>query len=185
MQFGTDLEDIRTFFDLHRRTRKRKYRLLSQPLSFFENIWKAFSPHDGIAAGLAVHDGEVIAASLYLIWRGVIYYKFGASDPAHLSLRPNELLAWESMQLGRSRGCRAYDWGVSDLDQPGLVAYKRKFATEEQRVTVLRHTPAGYDNPAGAEAGRVLGVMTELLTRDDVPDDVTEAAGDALYRYFT
>jgi hypothetical protein len=50
---------------------------------------------------------------------------------------------------------------------------------------VLRHMPVGYGNPNGAEAGRTLGALTELLTREDVPDDVTEQAGDLLYRFFT
>ena len=100
-------------------------------------------------------------------------------------VRPNELLAWESMLLGKQRGCTTYNWGVSDLDQPGLVAYKRKFATEERRVSVLRHTPAGYSNRVAAEALPVLGELTKLLTRDDVPDDVTQRAGEILYRYFT
>ncbi len=185
VRFGTELEDVRAFYDLHRKTRKRKYRLLAQPLAFFENMWKSFAPIDGIAVGLATHDDEVIAASLYLMWRGVLYYKFGASNPERLALRPNEMLAWESMRLGRERGCRRYDWGVSDLDQPGLVGYKRKFATEERRVTVLRHTPRGYANPNGADAGRTLGELTRLLTGDDVPDEVTEQAGDLLYRFFT
>jgi CelD/BcsL family acetyltransferase involved in cellulose biosynthesis len=185
VRFGTELEDIRAFYDLHRRTRKRKYHLLAQPLSFFENMWKSFAPIDGIAVGLAIHDDDVIAASLYLMWRGVMYYKFGASNAERLGLRPNEMLAWESMRLGRERGCRKYDWGVSDLDQPGLVAYKRKFATEERRVTVLRHTPAGYANPNGADAAHTLGELTRLFTRDDVPDEVTEQAGEVLYRFFT
>ena len=185
VRFGTEFEDVRAFYDLHRQTRKRKYRLLAQPLAFFENMWKSFAPSDGIAVGLATHDDEVIAASLYLMWRGVIYYKFGASNPERLSLRPNEMLAWESMRLGRERGCRRYDWGVSDLDQPGLVGYKRKFATEERRVTVLRHTPSDYANPNGADAARTLGELTRLLTADDVPDTVSEQAGDLLYRFFT
>ena len=95
------------------------------------------------------------------------------------------MLAWESIGSACERGCRRYDWGVSDMDQPGLVGYKRKFATEERRVTVLRHTPAGYANPNGADAARTLGELTRLLTADDVPDAVSEQAGDLLYRFFT
>src|SRR2546423_11849327 len=126
-------------------------------MSLFENMRKSFASMVVTAVGLAIYEDEVTAASLYLMWRDVMYYKFGASNPDRLALRPNEMLAWESMRLGRERGCRRYDWGVSDLDQPGLVAYKRKFATEERRVTVLRHTPVGYVNPNGAEVGRTLG----------------------------
>jgi hypothetical protein len=29
-----------------------------------------------------------------------------------------------------------------------------------------------------------LGDMTRLFTRDDMPDDVTQRAGEILYRYF-
>ena len=79
----------------------------------------------------------------------------------------------------------SYDWGVSDLDPPGLVQYKRKLGTEERRMTVLRHTPEGYTNPHADEIKPLLGELTGLLTREDVPDDVTQRAGELLYRYFT
>jgi CelD/BcsL family acetyltransferase involved in cellulose biosynthesis len=158
--------------------------MLAQPVTFFENIWKAFAPHDGIVVGFASHEGEAIAASLYLIWNGTMYYKFGASIAERLPVRPNELLAWESLRLARQRGCKAYDWGVSDLDQPGLVAYKRKFASVEQTVTVLRHIPTGYTDFHGADVARVFAELTALMTRDDVPDEVTQHAGEVLYRYF-
>ena len=65
------------------------------------------------------------------------------------------------------------------------MAYKRKLMTEERRVTVLRYTPDGYANPRGDETGSVLGELTTLLTREDVPDDVTQRGGEILYRYFT
>jgi hypothetical protein len=184
VRFGTDLADVQAFYELHRVTRKRKYRLLPQPMAFFEMIWKRFAPLGKIVVGLACHEGEVIAGNVCLIWNDVMYYKFAASDPDHLALRPNDLLAWESLRVGRERGCRRFDWGVSDLDQPGLVFYKQKFATEEQRVFVLRYTPDGSENPIESDTGGVLNELTELLTRDDVPDEVTQRAGEILYRYF-
>ena len=182
--FGSTLDDVRAFHDLHRSTRKAKYRLLAQPIEFFEHVWERFAPTGDLAVGLAMHDGAAIAGALYLVWDGVLYYKFGASLADRLSLRPNELLAWESMRLGQRRGCRSLDWGVSDLDQPGLVKYKRKYATEERRVHVLRHTPEDYDIRRRAEADRVLGEVTSLLTAPEVPDAVTQRAGEVLYRYF-
>jgi CelD/BcsL family acetyltransferase involved in cellulose biosynthesis len=185
VRFGSDLEDVRLYHELHRRTRKRKHSLLAQPISFFENIWKQFSPTDSIVVGFAEHEGDVIAASFYLVWDNIWYYKFSASIFERSVVRPNEMLAWESMCLAMRRGCVSYDWGVSDLDQPGLVSYKRKLGTEERRVTVLRHTPEGYANPHADEIKPIFGELTALLTRDDVPDDVTQRAGEILYRYFT
>jgi CelD/BcsL family acetyltransferase involved in cellulose biosynthesis len=184
VHFSASLDDMRAFHELHRRVRKRKYRLLAQPVSFFENIWKRFAPLDAVTVGFASHEGVVIAAAVYLFWRDVMYFKFGASIAERLVVRPNELLGWESIRLGVQRGCRKYDWGVSDLAQPGLVSFKRKFATEEGGVAVLRHTPTGYSPSESSAAARALGELTSLLTRDDVPDEVTQRAGEILYRYF-
>jgi hypothetical protein len=47
----------------------------------------------------------------------------------------------------------------------------------------LRHNPTGY-SPADSTAAHTLGELTSLLTRDDVPDEVTQRAGEVLYRYF-
>ena len=184
-RFGSDLEDVHAFHELHRRTRKFKHGLLAQPVSFFENIWKQFAPDDHIVVGFAEHEGEVIAGSLYLMWGGVWYYKFSASIIERSVVRPNELLAWESMRVAKARGCPLYDWGVSDLEPPGLVDYKRKIASEERKVSVLRYTPEGFTNPVADEARPLLGELTKLLTREDVPDDITQRAGEILYRYFT
>jgi len=184
-RFGSDIDDVRAYHDLHVRTRKYKHGLLAQPVSFFENIWKQFSPMDAIVVGFAEHEGDVIAASFYLVWNDVWYYKFSASVFERSVVRPNEFLAWESLRQGRARGCLTYDWGVSDLDQPGLVAYKRKLATEERRVTVLKHTPPGWTNPVEAELMPIFGELTTLLTREDVPDEVSRRGGEILYRYFT
>jgi CelD/BcsL family acetyltransferase involved in cellulose biosynthesis len=184
VRFGADLADVQAFHELHRLTRKRKYHLLAQPIEFFERIWKRFAPLGKIVIGLASHQGEVIAGNLCLIWNDVIYYKFGASISERLALRPNDLLAWESMLFGRERGCRRFDWGVSDLDQPGLVFYKQKYATEERRVLGLRHTPGGFKDSIGRDVGCMFSQLTQLLTRDDVPNEVTQRAGEILYRYF-
>jgi CelD/BcsL family acetyltransferase involved in cellulose biosynthesis len=181
---GDGAEDVRAFHELHRLIRKRKYRLLAQPLAFFERIQERFAPSGRLVVALAHHDGDVIGGVLCLRWNDVLYYKFAASRPERLQVRPNEALALACMRLGREWGCTTFDWGVSDLDQPGLVAYKRKYATEELRVRVLRHVPAGHDGSKAAEAGAVLGQLTDLLTREDVPDDVTQRAGELLYRHF-
>ena len=62
--------------------------------------------------------------------------------------------------------------------------YKQKYATEERRVCVLRYVPDGFEDSLGSDVGRVLHELTQLLTRDDVPDEVTQRAGEILYQYF-
>ena len=101
----------------------------------------------------------------------------------HLQLRPNDAIYWTGIRQGVERGLRLVDWGLSDLDQPGLVGFKRKWATEERRLLTLRSGTVERD--AGtAEFGDALGGLTRLLTDEAVPDDVTARAGALLYRYF-
>jgi lipid II:glycine glycyltransferase (peptidoglycan interpeptide bridge formation enzyme) len=175
-------EAVREFHRLHVGLRKRKYRLLAQPLELFERIWKAFAPADGIRTALAVVDGRPVAGALYLVWQDTVYYKFGASQAEHLALRPNDALHWQLIQWAHGRGLRALDWGLSDLDQPGLVAYKRKWASTEGRIRTVNAGGPPLGRSAAVE--QTLRVVTDLLTDPSVPDAVTERAGAALYRFF-
>ncbi|MEQ3549115.1 GNAT family N-acetyltransferase [Pseudonocardia nematodicida] len=175
-------EAVRVVHAMHAELRRGKYRMLAPPLSFFENVRAEFAGDDAVVVLTAVADGTPIAAGLFLIWRDTLYYKVGASDPAGLRARPNDALFWAAVEWAVGRGLREIDWGVSDLDQPGLIAYKRKWASAEEQV--VRLSPAGPARPATSGADQLLHGLTDLLTRHDVPHDVTVQAGALLYRYF-
>jgi CelD/BcsL family acetyltransferase involved in cellulose biosynthesis len=179
----TGLDAVRIYHRLHVSLRKYKYRLLAQPVALFERIWREFSGHEGIVTLLARVNGEPIAGAVYLVWNDVLYYKFGASVSSALRLRPNDALAWTALRWASERGFRMLDWGLSDLDQPGLIAFKRKWASEERRIVTLRSIRLNPNN--GQDPGELLGELTRLLTDDAVPDHITERAGSLLYRYFT
>lgn len=179
----TGIDGVRTFHEMHLRLRKRKYRLLAQPVEFFERIWEEFSGSDGIVTLLAYADGNPIAGGVLLAWCDTVYLKFAASVPEALSLMPNYAVYWNAIQWAAERGFRLVDWGLSDLDQPGLVAYKRKWATLESRIVTLRTRE--HDGSTSSESGPLLGGLTTLLTEETVPDAITARAGSLLYRYFT
>jgi CelD/BcsL family acetyltransferase involved in cellulose biosynthesis len=179
---GRSIDDMRIFHRMHRTLRKSKYRLLAQPLSFFENIFEEFARADGINVLIAEHNSEPIAGIVLLEWNGTLYYKFNASLDQRYC--PNDLLAWHALQYGRQRGMVRFDFGLSDLEQPGLIRYKRKYATEEREIFFVQWRPDGYANPKGDQAGAVLHQMTALLTDAAVPDEVTRAASEKLYRFF-
>lgn len=181
---AADEADLRAFWELHVRVRKYKYGLLAQPFAFMRHIWDAFVAQDRGALLLATVDGVVVAGVMYLEWQGVLYYKFNASDAAHLNARPNDLLLWEGMALARKRGLGTVDFGLTDADQEGLIRYKRKYATREKPITVLRHEPDGRPSAQDAMARSVLRDVTRLLTDPSVPDELSGRGGDVLYRYF-
>jgi CelD/BcsL family acetyltransferase involved in cellulose biosynthesis len=175
-----EADAITEYYVLHVGLRKGKYRLLPQPREFFHRIWKTFAPLDGIRTALALVGGRPVAGAVYLVWQDTVYYKFGASDAQFLPLRPNDALHWQMLQWAHDRGLRALDWGLSDLDQPGLCAYKRGWSSTEGRICTLT---GGLLRPR-TDVEDLLRTVTELLTDPSVPNAVTERAGSALYRFF-
>ena len=179
---GRRLEDVHLFHRMHCHVRKTKYRLLAQPRAFFDNLHAEFACDERLIVLLAEIDGDPIAGILFIEWEDTLYYKFNASFDQHL--RPNDLLVWEGMRLGRQRGLARFDFGLSDAAQPGLVRYKRKFASKQRPISLLEWQPRENANPSSELAGRTLHRMTQLLTDPTVPDEITRAAGDDLYRFF-
>jgi CelD/BcsL family acetyltransferase involved in cellulose biosynthesis len=177
-----EAEAVAEYHRLHVELRRRKYRLLAQPLTFFQAVWRAFAPADGIRTALAFLHGRPVAGAVYLVWNDTVYYKFGASQAEHLSARPNDAIHWTLIRWAHDRGLKALDWGLSDLDQPGLCAYKSNWASTEGRIRTL--------NLGGSPIGRsehvehMLGSLTNLLTDPSVPHQVTAEAGSVLYRFF-
>jgi hypothetical protein len=151
----TDRDAVHQFHGLHVALRKHKYRLLAQPLDLFDHIWSAFAPGNGIVTMLAHAGDELIAGAVFLAWGSTWYYKFGASRHDHLALRPNDAIFWAGIRWAVEQEARLVDWGLSDLDQPGLVSYKRKWATEERQIVTLR--AGGEHARSHAEAGPMLG----------------------------
>ena len=178
-------QELRTFFEMHLKVRKYKYGLLAQPYSFFQNIWRQFVDSQHGFLLLAIHGDKIVAGDFFLDWKDTLYYKFNASLPDDLGCRPNDLLIWEAVQRGKDRGFTYLDFGLSDIDQEGLVRYKRKFGTEEKTISFLRHTPGASQVPAEKELRELLGKLTNRFTDHLVPDLVTEKAGEDLYRLFT
>ena len=176
------LDDLRRYYDLHLHVRKYRFRLLAQPWELFERLHAAFAPSDRLFLLLAEQDGRWVAGDLMLVWRDTLYGKFaGAVDR---KLFPNDLMSWEAIRLARQLGLAWLDWGASDRDQPGLVSFKRKYATQERELLRLRWEPPGYTDPRAKLGERLLGHITQLLTDPSVPDAITRSGGDSLYGQF-
>jgi CelD/BcsL family acetyltransferase involved in cellulose biosynthesis len=179
---GNSLGDVQLFHAMHAHLRKAKYRLLAQPLAFFENLHAIFSQEDRVHVLIAELDGTPLAGLFLLQWNGVLYYKFNATLDQRC--RPNDLLLWRAMLFGHQRGLAALDLGLSEIGQPGLVRYKRKFATQERDISFFEWLPDGYRDPQGDEASEVFGQVTRLLTDPSVSDEITQEAGEKFYRFF-
>lgn len=186
LEVRNDVGALDEYHRLHRRLRRTKYRLLSQPRSFFLALHRHFGP-DRLRVVLARLDGdpagEAVAGVVLLRHGDHAYYKLNASTSAGRSARANDAVMWESMVQARRWGCHWFDFGVSDLDQPGLVRYKDKYATGRGEVVVLRRT-TGPRPWIGRQVDRILPLATRAATDERCPDIVGRQAGRVLYRWF-
>ncbi|MGF1596685.1 MAG: lipid II:glycine glycyltransferase FemX [Acidimicrobiales bacterium] len=185
----SDLDALEDYHRLHLELRKAKYRLLAQPRSFFIALHRHFGPDrlrivlarlDGIAGS---GGGEAIAGVILLRHGDTAYYKLNASNPAGLSVRANDAVMWEAMAAARRWGCRWFDFGVSDLDQPGLIRYKDKYSTGRGEVVLLGR--AGSGRPWSArQIDRILPLTSRALTAPRCPDALGRQASRVLYRLY-
>src|SRR5262249_54045804 len=167
-----ELSDLHVFYQMHCHIRKAKYRMLPQPFAFFEHLHAAFAANDGLTVLLAEVDGTPAAGTVFLAHGDTQYYKFNASVDS--ATCPNDLLAWEGIKLAHRGGLKLFDFGASDLDQPGLLRFKRKFGSIERTIVRLRWEPEGYLDRRALAADKALKSLSHWLTDPGVPDRITQ-----------
>ena len=171
-------EDLRLFYGLHLETRRRLGTPV-QPLRFFRLLWaRLISQRLGFVL-LAHKDSQLLAGAVLLHWNRTLTYKYSASDPAYLRLRPNNLLLWYAIRWGCEHGYHVFDWGRTDLDAAGLREFKLGWGSEEQ---LLHYSVLADRPPKASPAGKARRLLTPLIQRS--PAWVCRATGELLYGHF-
>jgi CelD/BcsL family acetyltransferase involved in cellulose biosynthesis len=172
-----DLVDV--FYGLHLQTRRRQG-VPIQPKRFFRALWRnMLAPGHGFVL-VARLQGRAVAAAVFLTGARTIVYKFGASDPAFLNARPNNLLFWEAIRWGCENGYARFNFGRSDRENEGLRTFKSGWGAEERALVYslltddAAHAPSRYPSRPGRVGRRVIGALPLVVCR---------TLGEALYRY--
>ena len=174
---STDPHSMDEFVRLNYITRK-KHGMPPQPSSFFRNVHK-FVIGTGLGfVSLARIGNAVAAAAVYLTHNDTVYYKFGASDESLLKSRPNHALMWDAIRWGCEHGFKNFDFGRTDLDNEGLLEYKRGWGTVETDVVYRRFLGAATDAQAIGEQG-LLEKVKPVFRRMPIP--VLKIIGKVLY----
>jgi CelD/BcsL family acetyltransferase involved in cellulose biosynthesis len=166
--------DLGPFYRLHLQTRRR-LGVPVQPRRFLATMWREL-----VMGGLgfvvfAYKDSRAIAAALFLAWNGNLIYKFGASDPRYWELRPNNLVMWTAIEWACQQGYRQLDFGRTDLDNPGLREFKRRWGSTE---VPLVYSYAGTA-PSESTARIPMAALARLIRSS--PPVVCRAMGELLY----
>lgn len=177
---ATDIESMREFYRLMVLTR-RKHGLLPQPWRFFRNLHKHLFETGAGRLLLAEYNGRVIAGDLLLRFRDELVYKFNASDPAFLHLRPNNLLLWQAMVTGGAAGCKSLDLGRCDLENDGLRRFKLLWGSEEETLSYYYYP--SNKGPSGLLSARYTRSALALFVKF-APTMALQGMGTALYGNF-
>jgi lipid II:glycine glycyltransferase (peptidoglycan interpeptide bridge formation enzyme) len=168
-----DMMDV--FYPLQVTTRRR-LGLPPQPRRFFRAIWRYV-----LSAGLGhltivEAAGRPVAAGVFLEWKQVTIYKYGASDPSAWHLRPNNVLFADEIAAACGRGSRIFHLGRTDLADEGLRRFKLGWGADEEPVRSSWFGAAPRSERSGPPE-----LLRTLVRRS--PAILARTVGETLYRY--
>jgi CelD/BcsL family acetyltransferase involved in cellulose biosynthesis len=135
---GNDRHDMATFYQLHRRTRRR-HGLPPQPFAFFEAIGRHLIESGLGTIVLARHSGKTVAGAVFLHSGNRAIYKFGASEQDHWSMRPNHSVMWSAIQHLVQKGCLSLDFGRTANTDAGLIRFKQSWGGTDGTLDYYRY----------------------------------------------
>ena len=150
--------------------------MLPQPRSWFRNLLECMG--DKLQIRLTRKNGVPIAAMLTLQHRSSVIYKYGCSDERFHSLGGMPFLFWRLIEESKPSGAERIDFGRTDLNNEGLIAFKDRLGANRKLLTYYRYANTARRYKAAQWDSRVLREFFCSL-----PDAFFSAAGRVLYKH--
>jgi vancomycin resistance protein VanK len=124
-------EELKAFHDLYVHTAERDG-FTPRPLAYFQTMFSALSAEepDRIRLFLARHEGDLVAATIWIRVGGHTWYSYGASSTEKREVRGSNAAQWAMIQASLAAGADGYDLrGITDTLDPddphlGLIQFK-------------------------------------------------------------
>lgn len=176
----TSWESLAGYYRLHCQTR-RLHGLPPQPLYFFRHLHRRLIARGAGSIFTARHQGQVVAAAVFLHRGRRVVYKFGASDRKRQDLRANNAVMWEAIRFYAAAGMESLDFGRTACQQAGLRRYKLGWGTCETSLAYWKYDLRRRRFVADADRSR--GWHTVVFRRLPLP--VLRWLGACLYPHLT
>ena len=154
----------------------RRHKLLPQPRTWFRNLL-AFTG-DKFQIRVAKKNGVPIAAMLTLRHRSSLVYKYGCSDERFHSLGGMPFLFWRLVEESKAAGVERIDFGRTDLNNEGLIAFKDRLGASRKLLRYYRYAKTAKRGTATLWDSRAVRQFFSCL-----PEAASAAAGRVLYRH--
>jgi CelD/BcsL family acetyltransferase involved in cellulose biosynthesis len=171
---GNSEDLLKKFYRLLVMTRRRQF-LPPQPIEWFRGLIAAFGKD--LKIRVATKDGVAVASILTLSHKKTMVYKYGCSDAAYNRFGGTALLFWRTIQEAKENGLEDFDLGRTDMDNPGLSAFKEHWGAQ----SLLLHYWTYPHRPI-----RPAVSWKKILARIAVsaaPDLALKTVGQVLYRH--
>jgi hypothetical protein len=170
---GNSPELLRAFYRLLTGMRRRKA-LPPQPITWFERLAEEFG--NDLKIRVASHNGLPVASILTLSHKKVMTYKYGCSDTSYNKLGGMALLFWKTIQEAKEQAFDELDFGRSDSDNLGLIAFKDHWGATSSSLTYWK-----YPRTQASSSWMNNRVMRRAASA--APDILLRVAGKLLYKH--
>lgn len=147
---GTNEDDLKTFYDLFVRTRRR-LKLPPIPFRFFSALWKQFFPKN-LSILLAYRGTHAVSGMLVLKYKNYCHMDY-VGEFARENSGANQLLYWEAIKLASNEGYDFFSLGRTSPDNKGLIEHKRHWGTVEEDLPILTFDSNGTAVQVPAQSG--------------------------------
>lgn len=175
--------DLDTFYDLYVRNRRR-HGIPPQPRRLFASILGQFTGTPGAPGAqlyLAEHGGTAVAALITVRYNHVTYAKYEGVDETRRELLALYPLFWKTIEDAVAAGDRAYDFGRTAADNPGLNEFKGRWGTTRLELPYYFDPPREGVSVAKTDSLKYR-VFTAAFRR--MPESLSIRIGERIFRHF-
>jgi CelD/BcsL family acetyltransferase involved in cellulose biosynthesis len=175
-----DARDLDAFYALYVRNRRR-HGIPPQPRKLFAMILERMTGAAPSMLYLAEHDGRAVAGLIMMRYNGVTYAKYEGVDETRRDLVALYPLFWKTIEDAVNAGDRAYDFGRTAADNPGLCEFKARWGTVQTEL------PYYFDPPReGLSVVKKDSLKYRVFTTAfrKMPESLTVRLGERIFRHF-
>jgi len=131
---GQDESDLRSFFRLFVKTRKR-LGFPPQPYRFLSSLWREFGARGTMSLLLAKQQQRILSGLILFKFRDRVSAEFLAWDAGCRDISPNHYLFWEAIKAAREEGYAVFDFGATSPTNSALMEFKKHWGTKLDDIT--------------------------------------------------
>jgi hypothetical protein len=169
--------DIDNFYRLHIKTRK-KIGIPVQPKKFFTNLFSEIIEKNLGYISIVKKNSVPLAAGIFAGAGATMTYKYGASDPEMLRLKPNHLMFMGAIIESHKESFQYFDFGKTDFDNEGLREFKSGWGTTEENLSYSYYPAVPENNVLDIFKGSFLSFIIKKS-----PAFVCRLIGELFYKY--